>query len=60
MLIRQYKTVAFECDSCDNVVQGDSDDSFEVVWKAAKDQGWTTRKVAGEWLHGCATCGEPT
>lgn len=24
-----------------------------------KREGWKARKIAGEWLHGCARCGVP-
>lgn len=59
MIDRQHGKIQVECDSCDEVFAGDSDD-WQEVWPAAKREGWTTRKIADEWLHGCPTCGVPT
>lgn len=59
MIDRQHGKIQIECDSCDEVFQGASDD-WQEVWPAAKGDGWTTRKIADEWLHGCPKCGKPT
>lgn len=56
---RQHNKVLIECDSCTEVFDGESDD-FKEVWDAAKRDGWRTRKIADEWLHGCPKCGVPT
>lgn len=65
MIDRQYGKIKIECDSCDDVFEGDSVagngfDEFTEVWNAAKREGWTTRKIAGEWMHGCGKCGVPS
>ena len=60
MIDRQHDRVLFECDSCDEVFEGERDAEFADVWNAAKLEGWSTRKIAGEWLHGCKKCGVPT
>lgn len=59
MIDRQHGKIVIECDSCDEVFSSDSDD-FNEAWNEAKRDGWRTRKIAGEWLHGCPKCGVPT
>lgn len=59
MIDRQYGKIKIECDSCDEVFDGDSDE-FVEVWLAAKSKGWKSRKIADEWLHGCPKCGIPS
>ena len=57
MIDRQGGKVLIECDSCDEVFEGEPGDEFSVVWKAAKDDGWRTKKIGDEWVHGCERCG---
>ena len=57
MIDRQYGNIIIECDSCDETFKGESNEEFVIVWAAAKREGWRTRQVAGEWLHGCPKCG---
>jgi Zn finger protein HypA/HybF involved in hydrogenase expression len=59
MIDRQHGKIQIECDSCDEVYRGESTE-FAEVWRAAKLDGWQTRKIAEEWLHGCPKCGAPT
>jgi rubredoxin len=59
MIDRQHGKTLIECDSCNEVFEGDQGDEFAVVWAAAKRDGWRTRKIANEWLHGCPKCGVP-
>lgn len=59
MIDRQHGKIVIECDSCSETFDGDSDE-WETVWPAAKREGWRTRKIANEWLHGCPKCGVPT
>lgn len=56
MIDRQHGKVLIECDSCDEVFDEDSDD-FKIVWAAAKRDGWRTKKIGNEWVHGCPKCG---
>ena len=56
MIDRQHGKVLIECDSCDEVFDGDTDD-FKVAWDAAKRDGWRTKKIGTEWVHGCPKCG---
>ena len=49
MIDRQYGHVVIECDSCDEVFDSGTDD-FAKAWNAAKREGWTSRKIANEWL----------
>lgn len=60
MIDRQGLKILFECDSCDEVFESDERAEFGDAWAAAKRDGWTTRQIAGEWLHGCPKCGVPT
>jgi hypothetical protein len=58
MIDRQHGRIVIECDSCDEVFEGASDD-WQGVWPAARREGWSTRKIAETWLHGCPKCGKP-
>ena len=60
MIDRQGGKVLIECDSCSEVYEGEPDEEFAMVWAEAKREGWSTRKIANEWLHGCGKCGIPT
>lgn len=60
MIDRQHGKVVFECDSCDETFEGEQGEEFNIVWAAANRDGWRTRKIADEWLHGCPHCGIPT
>ena len=60
MIDKQHGKILIECDSCNETFEGGSSEEFAVVWAAAKRDGWRTRKIADEWLHGCGKCGVPT
>jgi hypothetical protein len=53
---RQHGNVIIECDSCEKTFTLDTDD-FDTTWSAAKRDGWRTRKIGEEWVHGCPKCG---
>jgi uncharacterized C2H2 Zn-finger protein len=55
---REPNRIMIECDSCDEIFNGSSDD-FAEVWDEAKADGWKAAKIVGEWMHGCARCGSP-
>lgn len=59
MIDRQHGKLIFECDSCPEMFDADTDD-FSDAWAAARREGWYSRKIANEWLHGCGKCGVPT
>jgi len=59
MIDRQHGNLVFECDSCPETFEAHTDD-FAEAWFEAKREGWTSRKIANEWLHGCPRCGIPT
>jgi hypothetical protein len=59
MIDRQGGKILIECDSCDEVFEGGPGEEFAQVWASAKRDGWSTRKIADEWLHGCGKCGVP-
>jgi hypothetical protein len=54
---RQGNRILIECDSCDEVFDGDEDAEFAAVWAEAKRDGWKSRKINCEWVHGCPKCG---
>jgi len=56
MIDRQNGKILIECDSCDEVFEGDEGEEFAVVWNAAKREGWRTKKIGEEWVHGCGKC----
>jgi hypothetical protein len=60
MIDRQFGKTIIGCDSCDETFIGESGEDFDTVWAAAKREGWSARKIAKEWLHGCPDCGVPT
>ena len=60
MIDRQFGKVVISCDSCDETFEGEKGEPFDAIWAAAKEEGWRTRKIANEWLHGCPKCGVPT
>lgn len=60
MISRKPRQVTIECDSCPETFAGELDEEFTIVWESAKREGWRTRKIANEWLHGCPNCGVPT
>lgn len=59
MIDRQRGRILIECDSCAEVFEGEEGEEFNGVWSDAKRQGWRTRKIAEQWLHGCPKCGVP-
>lgn len=62
MIDRQHNRIVIACDTsgCTEAHEGEPGAEFAEVWAKAKDEGWRTRKIAGEWLHGCPDCGAPT
>lgn len=60
MIDRQFGKLIISCDSCDETFESEKDESFDEVWAGAKREGWRTRKIVNEWLHGCPKCGVPT
>lgn len=63
MIDRQGDNIVIECDSCDETFDADAEgmgpasSDFGLVWKAAKRDGWKTRKIGQDWVHGCEKCG---
>lgn len=55
MIDRQYGNLLFECDSCPDIFQTDTDD-FSDAWEKAKCEGWKTRKLGNLWVHACQQC----
>lgn len=59
MIDRQGGKLIVECDSCDAVLDTDTDD-FNECREIMKREEWKVRKIANEWIHGCPKCGVPT
>lgn len=57
MIDRQGNKIFIECDSCDEVFEGDEGAEWSDVWGAAKRDGWRSKKIGDEWVHGCPKCG---
>jgi hypothetical protein len=57
MIDRQGYKILVECDSCSEVFEGDEDQEWNEVWPEAKREGWRTKKIANDWVHGCPKCG---
>jgi len=60
MIDRQHGKIVIACDSCDETIESDKGEDWEDFWPRAKREGWRTRKIADEWLHGCPACGTPS
>lgn len=57
MIDRQGLHILIECDTCHEVFEGEDRQEFAGVWKDAKTEGWRTKKIGDEWVHGCNRCG---
>lgn len=57
MIDRQGNRILIECDSCDEVFDGAEGAEFTAVWPEAKRDGWRSRKIDDQWVHGCPKCG---
>ena len=57
MIHREHGKIVIECDSCSELFEGERDAEFAQVWAEAKRDGWKTKKVGTEWVHGCARHG---
>jgi hypothetical protein len=57
MIDRQHGKITIECDSCSETFEGEKGEDWNVVWPAAQREGWKSRKIGDEWVHGCPKCG---
>lgn len=57
MIDQQKGRIVIECDSCSETHGGDEGDEFAAVWAEAKRDGWRTKKIGNDWVHGCPKCG---
>lgn len=49
--------VTLECDICGEEADGDFDTFHEAVdWKKDKTNGWTSKKIEGNWHDLCPDC----
>jgi predicted RNA-binding Zn-ribbon protein involved in translation (DUF1610 family) len=54
---RQYGKIVIECSSCDATIESEQDEDWDVFWPRAVLEGWKSRKVGHDWVHGCPDCG---
>ena len=54
---RQSGKIVWECDSCNETFDSDEGEDFSTAWARAKCDGWKTKKIGSEWVHGCPRCG---
>jgi hypothetical protein len=57
MIDRQALKIVVECDTCSDVIESDEREDWETFWPRARRDGWKSKKIAGEWVHGCNRCG---
>jgi hypothetical protein len=58
MIDRQGAKILIECDSCDEIFEGDERAEFAAVWTGAKRDGWRSRKIGEDWIHKCPKCSD--
>lgn len=61
MIDRQGGKLLVECDSCEAVLDTETDD-FAEARALMQREGWKVRLIRNEriWIHGCPRCGVPT
>ncbi len=60
MIDNQYGRIVLECDSCNEVVESErGEDWKDSFWPRMKREGWRTRQIGNQWLHGCLKHGVP-
>lgn len=59
MIDHQHGKILVECDSCDEVISSEEGEEWPDFWRRAKRDGWRTRQIDNEWLHGCPRHGVP-
>jgi hypothetical protein len=57
MIDRQGRRIVVECDSCEQTFESEEGMEFPSFWAAAKEEGWRSRHIGADWLHGCPRCG---
>lgn len=57
MIDRQGGRILLECDSCDEIFEGEIGDEWSTVWPQAQRDGRKSRKIGKEWVHSCQRCG---
>lgn len=57
MIDRQGRRTIIECDTCDETFESEEGEDWASVWARARTDGWKSRKISEEWVHGCPRCG---
>lgn len=52
MLHRSHKQITFECDSCDQVLETETDDFLQAK-RMFDREGWKAHQIGQHWVHGC-------
>jgi hypothetical protein len=55
MLDRQYGKIAFECDSCNEVLKTETRD-FDDARAMMQREEWKAQKIGDVWIHACPNC----
>lgn len=53
MIDRQGGRIVVECDSCPETIESERGEEWAPFWARAKRDGWKSREIKGEWVHGC-------
>ncbi len=53
MIDRQRGRIIVECDSCEETFESDEGEQWSTFWPRATREGWRSRQIAKEWVHGC-------
>ena len=56
MIDYQKNRIFIECDLCDEIFEGEENEELNKVWSLAKRDGWKSRKIGNDYVHGCPTC----
>ena len=57
MIDKQGRRFVVECDSCDETLSSEENETFPEFWSNVKSVGGRAKKIGAEWLHGCPQCG---
>jgi hypothetical protein len=57
MIDRQHNKIVIECDSCPETIESERGEEWDTFWSRAKRDGWKSKKIGDQWVHGCPKCG---
>lgn len=56
MIDRQGNKIIIECDCCEETFDGEEHAEWAEVWANARREGWKSKKIGQDWVHGCSKC----